>query len=415
MRKKKIYIFMFNILILLLIFLLLNRFIINKTLPASSPSKEKQLSGEITASELNSGDNTNQVANELKNESEINLININSTNLSTIKAVYSSGWIAGGENSRKEMIHNLNDYDFNAVVLDIKDEAGHLSYQSNVQTAIDIGASRNMIKDIKLVLENYHENGIYVIGRIVTFKDPTYAKAIHDISYHKADGTCWTDRSGNFWPNPYHKNSWEYPIALAKEAAELGFDEIQFDYVRFPSSEGRVKEIVYGFDSETVSKSEIINQFLTKVMDELADFKVNVSADVFGITTKRDGDFENIGQDYKAISNIVDIICPMVYPSHYGRGEYHIPNPDLSPYEIVYGAMKDAQDRVSGDTQVAIVRPYLQDFTASWLGRGNYQTYGNDAVSNQIKACYDLGITSFTLWDPSNQYCYEALQMLETP
>ena len=307
------------------------------------------------------------------------------------------------------MINNINASGFNAVVLDIKDEAGHITYSSNVQTAIDVGACKNMIKDIRNVIDDFHEHNIYVIGRIVTFKDPNYASKKKEISYKKADGTYWTDRSGNYWPNPYNRDSWNYPLELAKEAAELGFDEIQFDYIRFPSSEGSVKQISYGFDSDTKNKSQIINEFLQKSMDDLAEFNVKVSADVFGITTKRDGDFENIGQDYKEISKIVDVICPMVYPSHYGTGHYNVTYPDLNPYTIIHGSMSDALMRNSGETNVAISRPYLQDFTASWLGRGRYQVYGDEAVSAQIKACFDLGIEGFMLWDPSNKYCYAAL------
>lgn len=359
---------------------------------------------------INSGENL-EIQNE-NNSGEV-ISNITPLTYDSIKAVYSTGWVAGSKSLREAMIKNINDNGFNAVVLDIKDEAGHLSYNSNVQTAIDINASRNMVKDIKAVINEYHENGIYVIGRIVTFKDPTYAKAVKDISYKKSDGSYWTDSTGNYWPNPYDERSWKYPIELAKEAAQLGFDEIQFDYIRFPSSEGRVKQIAYGFNSDTVSKSEIINKFLTKAMDEMSEYKIKISADVFGIITKRDGDFENIGQDYKAISGIVDVVCPMVYPSHYGKGEYKISKPDLNPYGIIYGSISDAFERISGDSNAAEIRPYLQDFTASWLGKGNYQSYGSIAVKVQIQACYDLGVDSFTLWDPNNKYCYDALSLIE--
>lgn len=327
---------------------------------------------------------------------------------STIKAVYSTGWVAGRNDLRKAMITNICDNGFNAVVLDIKDEDGRLSYASNVQAAIDCKANAGMIRDIESVLKDFHDNGIYVIGRIVTFKDPTYAKSKTDIAYKTADGSIWKDSAGNCWPNPYNQASWDYPIELAKEAAMLGFDEIQFDYIRFPSSEGRVKNIAFGFESATYAKADMINGFLTKVMDEMSDYKVKISADVFGIITKRDGDFENIGQDYKAISRIVDVVCPMVYPSHYAYGEYKIAKPDLNPYGIITGALSDALERVSGETTTAEIRPYLQDFTASWLGKGNYQSYGTTAVRDQIRACNDLGISSFTLWDPSNKYCYDA-------
>ena len=366
-----------------------------------------------------SGENQTTTSGEI-NTSE-NISNVTPLVYGPIKAVYSTGWVAGTSSMRKSMIQNITNYNFNAVVLDIKDEAGHLSYSSNVQTAKDIKASKNMIKDIKAVLDEFHENNIYVIGRIVTFKDPTYAKAVKEIAYQKADGTYWTDSQGNYWPNPYNESSWDYPIALAKEAAELGFDEIQFDYIRFPSSEGRVKQISYGFDSATVTKSQKINKFLTRVMDEMAEYKIKISADVFGIITKRNGDFENIGQDFKSIASIVDVVCPMVYPSHYGYGEYKVAKPDLNPYKIIYSALSDAQKRIteynaSGEVietnnKYAEIRPYLQDFTASWLGKGNYQVYGTNAVKDQIQACFDLGINGFTLWDPNNKYCYDALEL----
>lgn len=375
----------------------------SKPIPPIPPNNNEEISNNtITSGEDISGETIIQ-------EEILEIPSITPVVYDSIKAVYSTGWVAGTENLRKSMIENIKNNGYNAVVLDIKDEAGHLSYNSSVQTAIDVKASRNMIRDINAVLQDFHDNGIYVIGRIVTFKDPTYAKVKTEFAYKKSDGTCWTDYAGNYWPNPYNTSSWEYPIALAKEAAELGFDEIQFDYIRFPSSEGRTSAIVYGFDSATSSKSDTINKFLTKVMDEMADYKIKISADVFGITTKRNGDFENIGQDFKQIANIVDVICPMVYPSHYGYGEYNVSRPDLNPYAIIHGSISDAQKRISGDSGTAEIRPYLQDFTASWLGKGNYQSYGTKAVQDQIQACYDLGIESFTLWDPNNKYCYDAL------
>lgn len=330
-----------------------------------------------------------------------------------IKAIYLTGWSAGTKSKLESAVANLKENGLNAVVLDIKDEAGRLSYKSNVQTAIDIGASQNMISDIEGVISFLKENGIYVVGRIVTFKDPLYAKKVPAISYKRADGTSWTDSAGNYWPNPYNTESWEYPIALAKEAAELGFDEIQFDYIRFPSSEGKVKQIAYGFDSDTKTKSQIVNSFLEKVMTELEEYKIVVSGDVFGIITKRQGDFENIGQDFLSIAQIVDVVCPMVYPSHYASGEYKLANPDKSPYHTIYYSIGDALKRYdeleNPDAKKAVIRPYLQDFTASWLGKDKYLVYSTKQVQEQIQACFDLKIGSFTLWDPSNKYCYDAL------
>lgn len=407
----------------------------NKKIPASSDefistSGDLINSGDIYSSgdslilnnENISGDLSTNFENldnnkEIENSSSI-INNEKNTMPDNFKSVYITGWGIGSKSIRESIITTMKQNGYNAIVLDIKDEAGQLSYNSNVQIAKDIGASRNMIKDIKAVIDELHSNGIYIVGRIVTFKDPIYAGSIKTtVAYKKADGTTWKDYSNNAWPNPYNQNSWEYPIALAKEAAELGFDEIQFDYIRFPSSEGRVSQIAYGFNSASQNKSQTINAFLTKVVEELKPYDVVISADVFGITTKRDGDFENIGQDFAKIAGIVDVICPMVYPSHYANNEYKIAKPDLAPYDVVYKALSDAIKRLeiySGDstTKIANIRPYLQDFTASWLGSGNYTTYSTKQVAAQIQACYDLGLDDFTLWDPSNKYCYDAVNQV---
>lgn len=351
------------------------------------------------------------------------IIELKSTVPTSIKAVYSTGWVMGTPSLRTEMIKSIKDNGFNAVVLDIKDESGRLSYKSSVQTAINVKAYAGMISDISSVIEELKANDIYVIGRIVTFKDPLYASKVNDIAYKKSDGSIWTDYNGNNWPNPYNNASWDYPIALAKEAAELGFQEIQFDYIRFPSSEGSVKNIAFGFDSATKTKSQAINSFLEKVMIEMEEYDVEISADIFGITTKRDGDFENIGQDFAKISTIVDVVCPMVYPSHYGYNEYGVSRPDKNPYKIIYHSLDDGLERFesyknkhSGDSieeiSFAKIRPYYQDFTASWLGKGNYLSYGTNEVKEQIQAGYDLGIEDFCLWDPSNKYCYSALNQI---
>ncbi len=372
-------------------------------------SGDENKSGEIDinlpSGELKSGDN--------KNDDIVSPINVPNN----VKAVYATGWVTGTPKLRTSMINSLKENGYNAIVIDIKDEAGQLSYDSSVQTAIDIKASRKMISNISNVINEFKENDIYVIGRIVTFKDPIYASSpATNIAYRKNDGTVWKDYNGKCWPNPYNKDSWKYPIELAKEAASLGFQEIQFDYVRFPSSEGKTSTIAYGFERSTKTKADIISEFLQTAMNELKPYNVVVSADVFGITTKKDGDFENIGQDFARISSIVDVVCPMVYPSHYGFNEYKISKPDLKPYDIVYKSLEDAFKRyntyTSGDSEIkmAKIRPYLQDFTASWLGKGNYMTYGNDAVKSQIQASFDLGLYDFTLWDPSNKYCYSALK-----
>ena len=204
-----------------------------------------------------------------------------------IKAIYATGWVMGTKSIREDVVATLKENGYNAIVIDIKDEAGQLLYMSSVQTAKDIGASVKMISNPFEIVQQLKDEGFYVIGRIVTFKDPIYASKVTSIAYKKSDGSIWKDYNGNCWPNPYNKESWNYPIEIAKEAAEIGFQEIQFDYIRFPSSEGKTSTIAYGFDRATKSKSDMINGFLEKAMKELEPYNIVVSADVFGITTKQ--------------------------------------------------------------------------------------------------------------------------------
>ncbi len=337
----------------------------------------------------------------------------NTKTIPEMRAIYVTGWSIGTKSVRDAIIANLKENNFNAIVIDIKDESGQLSYNSTVQTAIDIEASRNMVSNMSAVIEELHQNHIYVIGRIVTFKDAIFAGSPATVvCYREEDGNIWTDYQDESWPNPYNKNSWGYPIELAKEAAKLGFDEIQFDYVRFPQSEGKVSTIAYGFESNTKSKSDIICDFLSEAMRQLKPLGVTVSASVDGTITKKEGDFANIGQDFARIASIVDVICPTVYPSDFAYYEYKIDKPDLYPYEIVYNALKDALARInnySGDKSTKI-RPYLQDFTATWLGSGNFKNYTSTEVAKEMQAAYDTKLYSFTLWDPSNKYCFDALK-----
>lgn len=369
--------------------------------------------------DINLNDTTENNTN-IETSKPVTIVQTNKQIPENIKAVYATGWVMGTKSIREDVVATLKENGYNAIVIDVKDEAGQLSYISSVQTAKDIGASVKMISNPSEIIQQLKDEGFYVIGRIVTFKDPIYASKVTSIAYKKEDGSLWKDYNGNHWPNPYNTASWNYPIEIAKEAAELGFQEIQFDYIRFPSSEGKTSTIAYGFDRATKSKSDMINGFLEKAMKELESYNVVVSADVFGITTKRDGDFENIGQDFSKIASIVDVICPMVYPSHYANNEYKISRPDKEPYKIVTESLLDAFERYdsyanahSGDgteIKLAKLRPYIQDFTASWLGSGNYIVYGNKEVTSQIQALYDLEIYDFCLWDPNNKYCYTAIK-----
>ena len=357
------------------------------------------------------GNGENAVEPVVKQEITPVASNTSKSKNNDIHAIYVTGWSIGTQDVRDSLIRNLKDNQFNAIVIDIKDENGQLTYDSKVQTAIDVEASKRMVSNMSSVLDELHMNGIYVIGRIVTFKDHILASSPKTVvAFREEDESVWKDYNDEQWPNPYNKNSWEYPINLAKEAAQLGFDEIQFDYVRFPLAEGNTSTIAYGFESNKKTKADIICDFLIEATKQLKPYNVKVSATIAGSATQKAGDSQNIGQDFQRMAAIVDTICPIIYPSDYANGAYDVAKPDLNPYEIVYHALKDAKTLVSDTSKI---RPYLQDFTATWLGEGNYSNNSLEYVTEEVQAAFDNGIYGFSLWDSSNKYHYGALNQAE--
>ena len=207
-------------------------------------------------------------------------------------------------------------------------------------------------------------------------------------------------------------------IEISKEVADIGFMEIQYDYVRFPT-DGNVKTIDYGNIANEMSKAEAISGFLAYAKEELKPYGVDVSADIFGIVPIVEGDYEQIGQDLEMISKDIDYICPMVYPSHYANAAQNgigqevngilYKYPDLEPYGVVYNTLVVTKEKLEASNAKANVRPYLQDFTAPWLGKGNYQIYGGRQVRQQIQAVYDAGFEEWILWNPGNVYSTDGL------
>jgi len=332
--------------------------------------------------------------------------------LPKVKALYLTGWTVGSAEKRKHYIELANTTEINAYVVDIKDDDGYVGYESQVPEVKEHGTWKKKY-DPKKMLEEFHANGIYVIGRLVVFKDPVYSQKRPDLAVKSKKGGLWKDRNGLTWLNPYQKETWEYTVKIAKEAVELGFDEIQFDYVRFDSDSKGLMDFT-GVDKE---KYEAINEFLDYAKSEITE--VPISADVFGIILESPGDTEKIGQYLELIGKNIDYICPMVYPSHYAYGQIvngvKFPAPDLEPYAVVYNSLIKCKNRIAAVSSgyKAKVRPYLQDFTASWLqpknGQKMYQTYGPEQVRQQIKAVYDAGYEEWILWDAKNTYSEEAL------
>jgi len=326
-----------------------------------------------------------------------------------VKGIYLTSHTAGSQKFY-HLLNLIKQTELNAMVIDIKDDMGNITFESRNQMVKFVGANQIiMIKDIDKRMKELKENNIYTIARIVTFKDNKAASKKSDLAIKSTSGTVWRDYNGIAWLNPYNRDSWEYVISIAEEAIEKGFDEIQFDYVRFPT-DGNRKVIDYGKSGKEESKSEAISSFLEYATQRLRKKGVFVSADVFGQVTTDANDM-GLGQNLEDLATCIDVISPMVYPSHYYPGVYGVEFPDLEPYKIVYTSMNTGNKRIqkiNHDGPKAILRPWLQDFTASYL-KENYQVYGSKQVRDQIQAAYDSGLEQWLLWNASNVYTRGAL------
>lgn len=315
-----------------------------------------------------------------------------------VRGIYVTGNTAGTAKYLNHLIDFLDHSDLNAMVIDVKDDNGLMTYKSDIEIVKSVQADRYVrIQDIKSLVSTLKNHDIYPIARIVTFKDSNLSGHYPDFAIQKKAGGVWHDNKGVSWVNPYDKRVWDYNVAIAKEAALNGFREIQFDYVRFPENGKKVDAEALFPGQNGVSKEDCISGFLAYASEQLKDYNVAVSADVFGLAASAEDDM-NIGQKWEKISPVVDYICPMIYPSHYYSGNYGFSNPNAHPYEVVDRAIKDALKKSSGLKKMASIRPWIQDFT---LGSPKYT--GED-VLKEIKALSDNGIESYMLWNAGNTY-----------
>lgn len=298
--------------------------------------------------------------------------------------------------------------EINSLVIDLK-ESGVYFNTSNEQ-AIAMGCVYPQY-DLQEVVDKCHEHGVHVIGRIVCFKDPWIVSNYPDRAICDSEGNIlhyWNEGDSSF-ASPYCADNWDYFISLAEEALSYGVDEIQFDYVRFPtggSNEGTAA--YFGEDLTVPSRADAINRFMQTARIRIQDtYGIPVSFDIFGIavTSPLDGDI--LGQDWATVGLTgADSLCPMIYPSHYALGtilDKPYDKPDLYPYEIMYNALKIGSTW-HNQTGYAVVRPYVQAFTAAYIGSGNYMTYDYDAINAQIKAIQDAGSGEFILWNATAEY-----------
>jgi hypothetical protein len=310
--------------------------------------------------------------------------------------------------SRKlyRLIELVQRTELNAMVIDVKNDNGYLTYQSDISLAKEVGANGKLSKDqMRSRMRSLKNKGIYTIARIVTFKDPRAAAGRSDLAMKRYNGIPWKDRRGVLWVDPYNRSVWEYNIAIAEEAVELGFDEIQFDYVRFSEDVHAMNRQVHFHNPEKLNKDEIISKYLRTAKQRIHRKGAIVSADVFGLTTSVN-DGMQIGQRWTKISPAVDVISPMIYPSHYSQGMFGVAHPDLAPYAMIQRSISDALKKNKSlqakGVKPASIRPWLQDFTASWLEP--HRRYGRTEVQEQIRAARELGIREYLLWNPSCRY-----------
>ncbi|MCK8816982.1 putative glycoside hydrolase [Natroniella sulfidigena] len=309
-----------------------------------------------------------------------------------IKGLYISGWAAGDQRRIERLMNEVEKSDLNAVVIDLKDAAGRITFSK------DFGAASQdaMIRDLQELIAEFQRRGVYTIGRQVLFKDAILAQQEeHALQYYigEEEEIIHSEK----WTDPYSDDVWNYNLEIAQQAIDLGLDELKFDYIRFPTLSQESSLTIR--EREEYSKSEIIIEFLKYANQELDKQDTLISADVFGLTTTIEGDL-GIGQDITKMVEHLDYISPMIYPSHYSPRMYGLANPDSAPYQVIYESLADAREKLGEESYK--LRPWLQDFSMQ-------HRYGEQEVREQIEAVKDSQVSGWLLWNPRSVYTIDAV------
>jgi hypothetical protein len=374
----------------------------------SIPESEKPETNSVVLSNSNSGDIENQP--HLSNPPEI------------VRGLYLTGWTAGSPKRVSSIIAIMKKNNLNSVVVDVKDYSGYVSYYTGIPLVKTSGAENEIrIPRPNAMIKSFHDNEIYVIARITIFQDPVLSHTHPEWAIKNSEtGNLWKDRKGLSWMDPAAKPVWDYNIMIAKDAIARGFDEVQLDYIRFPS-DGNLKLTAYPFWDEEKSMFNVISDFFTYFREQMKNAKI--SADIFGLTTVAYDDL-GIGQRIEDAYKNFDYVSPMVYPSHFANGFIGYQNPAEHPYEVIKHSMQGAVNRLntllhgpflaSSTTStraltyskpVGKLRPWLQVFDLGAI-------YDSVMVQAQIKAAEDVLKSSnqgfyyagYLLWDPKNSY-----------
>jgi hypothetical protein len=334
-----------------------------------------------------------------------------------VRAIYMTSWVASQKDWRRRLAEFVRDSDLNSIIIDVKDYSGVIAFKTGDPVLAASGAEQVRVPDMEAFIAELHEMGIYVIARISVFQDPIFAAKYPSEAVQTSSGAVWADRHGLHFVDPASKAYWDYLFRLSKASIAIGFDELNFDYVRYPT-DGNLKDIRYPLsDLKTVeaslrekrptssvlptAKQVVLTRFFKALSEELKPSGIPLSVDLFGmVLTARDD--VSIGQVLESALPYFDYICPMVYPSHYPPHFNGYANPAQHPYEIIHFVMKAGADRVkAAGYSPNVLRPWLQDFN---LGA----KYDESKVRAQIKATHDAGLNSWLIWDPRNRYTKSA-------
>lgn len=322
----------------------------------------------------------------------------------TVRAIYVTNWVAGTKKFKSYLVKMIDETELNSIVIDIKDSTGRIGFEIPNKEIEDLGSIQKRVSNIRELTNYLHKKGIYIIGRISVFQDPYMTKIKPEWAIdRKSNGEVWKNKKGLSFLDPSKRDVYKYILAIAKGAYDQGFDEINFDYIRYPS-DGNLSDIDYHL-SEGKTRADNVEKFFKYISTEIKkDNNIPISADLFGLTTEASDDM-GIGQLWEKALPYFDYLCPMVYPSHYASGYAGYKNPSNYPYEVVYKSINGAIKKTTAmNMDVHKIRPWLQDFN---LGA----VYTKDMVQAQMKALYDLKLSSWMLWDPKNDYTPSALKL----
>ncbi len=317
------------------------------------------------------------------------------------KGLYLSFYGFGSRVLRNAALDLIDQTELNALVIDVKGDRGMIPYKSKVALAAEIGGQRIItVRDIKEQIDRLHSKGVYLIARVVVFKDTLLATAHPEWAIKGPNGKTWQDREQLSWVDPFFQDVWKYNIDIAEEAAALGFDEIQFDYVRFPDTVG----LVFSQPNTEANRVQAISGFLAAARQRLIPYNVFVAADIFGYVSWNTND-TFIGQKLENLHPQLDYLSPMLYPSGFQFGIPNYRDPVVNAYEIIGLTLKRAADRTA--IQPTRFRPWLQSFKDYAFDR---RQFGATEIRRQIDASEKFGSGGWMLWNPRNSYSKAGLK-----